>query len=1790
MATDNFDLDDLDSILDSLDDSEPEGAQSPKELGTRKAIESIASGMKESIVNRTTAAKQAAIVADNALPDGYKAALEGADHGASYFMGLYNDSMKTLEKPLKGLRKALADSSDELPEFLGERFKSILKSWRPDEEGAVPENKTAFDADQLRLDAALKSVFGAQRVLAEQNALVGEQKASTDAKADLYNSSSIESTRLILDQVSRLVGYNDTVNYKWQQKSLELQHLQYFAQRDLLRIFTTYAKDTDVQLESIIHNTALPEIVKIKGVEGFMQSQKQRLYGNVGDSLETYQDQFFGKTKENLKGKVDTFVKGLAANLSEVTDLIGSDTGFGDLSLEEKLTLGGGLAGDFLQSTVGEKLSSGVGRKLKSFISRSPSLKQKSNELMYLFENFPSVFNEELKNWDGKVLPQSLLDKIPALSALEGTFIKEGLRDIIPRGSFSGLSLEQTQLDDMASPVTWSELERRSLVDIIPSFLSRQLQELEQIRTGQAAERQVYSFKDSGIVRQSEAEGQLQKTIFGDQARNRDRYADALVRLLGAGSGVELSEEANAALRAVLLQQAQSGKAFNIERLKGTDFGNDNVTNEILSMIEQSKGNISQRNLSGARIQKELTKGQQTSQAMLNFATNSGQMDLLKSMGLIAQDEFGEWKVVQDTEARMSYGQEAPDAFVTAKSYAHRNAPSVSDIGQFMQDQDGIMALPVFIPSTAKDIDAELLDTTRTGFSDQIALLDAILGGILRLEEGSGGKQGEPGERGGSRVGGFIKSTLSGIGDFTRGWYGGIADFTRAGGSAIGSILGGVTGRFGKRGESDVYVAGQREPAIRASLLKRGFYRNKETGEPIFSIDDIDGDVVDANGNVVITQDDVDAGIYLANGLNVTDIFSKGMGFVKDHLTSAVGFQNMLMNKMLAIPKAGYDAITKQVRDIYVRGEKTPRLQAILLKNGSYFSSATGKPIYRAEDIDGEVVDKAGNLVISNDDLVTGLVDNIGTPIGGNRLVQLAKNITSTGMDLASRLAAFSVEQGNRVVAGTYDFFSGIKDTLMGGVTINKTGYAAAGDSDYVKKIYEHMRQRWPVEEDSVYSGLDADRDDDGIRDNSWQDILSREEESDDTAPIVEEPKREEKSSGGGLLSLIMPLVSSITSGFGSMMEALKGIGTTIAAWFSWNKATATGEAASDILGDITDVGGGKKGGGKKGFMSKLWGGAKNLIGKGLNLAKGAAPLAMMAGKKVLTAGAAAAATVAGAPVLATAATVAGIAYTGYEIYGYFSKRTKPEPLERLRFLMYGINPDNTDDVVKIRDLESDAIDEVSFTANGPTFALTIAEATKRYAKNFGVDGNSAAEQKQWAEWFAGRFFPVFMVNLNQARAIDKNIDLLDIDDELDPKRRPDFVKAISSPANYLDAKAPWNNSLSPYPGKASPIKPSDVSMAILNLTSKAVDEEKYEGEMNEASVRDKVSSSAIASRNNYTMSKPKSYSYSGGSKEASEKVDSFSGIGQMASRGGLDPAIVGASSKAAAGGSIKMILPCEGRISSPYGMRVHPIKGTRKMHKGIDIAAPKNTPIVAAADGIIYRLYVSKSYGKVIYIKHPNGMATRYAHMNAFADGLAIGDKVKQGQLIGYVGNTGASAGDHLHWEVRVSSAQWADTIDPLSLVAGNVKADLAKEEKAIVKEEKEGEKETVEDTLEGQDTIRSTLLPKSVENNKDLPTKVPPASNSVAEKEKERKQAVESVKQTATALSAQTTEMAKSFKQREVMIANQAASLEKLDAIYQALVDLPGHISKATGEPISKSRTRSTSNRVTGAVNLTD
>ncbi len=145
------------------------------------------------------------------------------------------------------------------------------------------------------------------------------------------------------------------------------------------------------------------------------------------------------------------------------------------------------------------------------------------------------------------------------------------------------------------------------------------------------------------------------------------------------------------------------------------------------------------------------------------------------------------------------------------------------------------------------------------------------------------------------------------------------------------------------------------------------------------------------------------------------------------------------------------------------------------------------------------------------------------------------------------------------------------------------------------------------------------------------------------------------------------------------------------------------------------------------------------------------------------------------------------------------------------------------------------------------------------------------------------------------------------------------------------------------------------------------------------------------------------------------------------------------------------MRTPVEGaRVSSTFGMRMHPVLGFMKMHKGIDFAAPIGTPIYAASGGAVEWAAMKGPNGNMVILKHDNGWETYYLHMVQIAGGMAPGVRVQQGQQIGQVGMTGRATGPHLHYEVHING----EAVDPMGIPVEEGSALAGADLKAFLKE----------------------------------------------------------------------------------------------------------------------------------------
>ena len=506
-----------------------------------------------------------------------------------------------------------------------------------------------------------------------------------------------------------------------------------------------------------------------------------------------------------------------------------------------------------------------------------------------------------------------------------------------------------------------------------------------------------------------------------------------------------------------------------------------------------------------------------------------------------------------------------------------------------------------------------------------------------------------------------------------------------------------------------------------------------------------------------------------------------------------------------------------------------------------------------------------------------------------------------------------------------------------------------------------------------------------------------------------------------------------------------------------------------------------------------------------------------------------------GAPIVGTALAIAGAAYTAYEVFGFFSDRAGVEPLEEYRYRQYGLDVEDSSHRSFLRKLEDEAIDHINYRGqDGTENTLDIKdfEFHEDMMALVNIDPDvpesedpvNAQRFAAYINWFKNRFRPVFLLHHGIAKMKDDDVDLLDIDDEMDDEHKADFVERAYYP-NDGSGHSPYMVSDSPMEEhtatvgygeidelkasliaeyKVDPAKDksggsflSKLAKGAMALTpagaaiaaAKAFNEESADGKPK--SLTDKVSSAALAMVPGAAIIKGAMTDNPDEQTVANNPIEP-DGIDvpnpEVAVKAGTEatakpPLSDGTAVKRnleanKARGKKGFVVPSDGRISSPYGNRVHPITGDSKFHTGIDIAAPTGTDVYASQGGTITRRGYSRSYGNVVYIDNDDGTHSRYAHLNRFEPGYAVGDRIEQGAKLAELGSTGWSTGPHLHFEVRKKANDKNSALDPLELFKGQGgKEARAQVDSAMAIAKVEQDQDESEAILEGEETILSTM-----------------------------------------------------------------------------------------------------------------
>lgn len=386
----------------------------------------------------------------------------------------------------------------------------------------------------------------------------------------------------------------------------------------------------------------------------------------------------------------------------------------------------------------------------------------------------------------------------------------------------------------------------------------------------------------------------------------------------------------------------------------------------------------------------------------------------------------------------------------------------------------------------------------------------------------------------------------------------------------------------------------------------------------------------------------------------------------------------------------------------------------------------------------------------------------------------------------------------------------------------------------------------------------------------------------------------------------------------------------------------------------------------------------------------------------------------------------------------YSAKNATPSSLDMVRFKAYGLVELDIDKVKTLRELERSLTKRLVYNSdNVASIEGDVNTFLSEFTSMFGIGMDDSARVAEWTVWFNKRFLPVFLVYCTQVKQADRTADVNMASTVLKPNLMLQIAQElIGVRTGGLFSTSVWGMTQSPWLNYTLN-NDSSSTQANIAILEQMVKNRKY------ADDRMKATTDALLAAPK--PNKPSSnILQEGRTLSPDAKPNIINGVfGNKSETVKQSPLIYPTAKGAntAKYGSKDYMMPATGRISSPFGDRDAPIAGASTDHKGIDIAAPAGTPVMACADGVIITRGFLNGYGNAVYIKHQDGKCSRYAHLSSFQTGHFVGKDVRKGDIIGYVGSTGNSSGNHLHFEIRESTAHDAKVLDPLKVI-GDAKA----------------------------------------------------------------------------------------------------------------------------------------------------
>lgn len=1013
----------------------------------RKPITKVASGLKEGFSSTAMSNAFVKQMVRTALPRGYGSAYDLAEKSASTLKSLYDDTTKEIRPFMNDLKRTTARLLPKVEEVMPPKLAEKVKRWTKTAD-ANPTS-SSYNPREAEISEMLAGLVTAQAQLQHK------QNADNDVKDRLREGLEQVRHRDKLKQmdalrlgISQLVDYQTNVTANYHRKSLELQYRHYFVAVDALEETKRNNAEMKAALAAIVHNTALPEQVKLSASDSFKDMAKKQAMGMIGNAI-------FGRTNDfttNLFGNLKKTSTGRVKNMFGMGRGIMGDlnAGLDGMDMAEAMGIktdphyaGGMTAGVVGTSLIGEWLAN----KLKPHMAKMPTVRKYGNKLQYGAENIPQILNEWARTGKGENNAAGGLIR----------FLKANIR----MSSKLQTGIQKDSVASLNEPSFFSRHAAKSLTEIIPGYLSRMLRELQIIRTGDSnVELTHYDYNKNKFDTQSNVrKNAFSSLVSGSEKSWTTSDVDALIDQVDPKK--TLNPEQRKILGQQLLRNNARGRLGSVDVLgkSGKYDGAATPHAEQFSQLFRSyfkNDPDSAKKHQFAERYNNLGAYASASREKIQHYANVGMTDFLGDAGLLSEDGDK-----ADLERYFSYfyGDEYAPGVQTAGGPARgmrraRRRGAARPMRQQFVGQG--------VTGRARNASPQI--EVRTDNSDLIKAIQAnsaaepttkMLQAILRIEERI--QQGLPTFTVGSVEAGDVPAAAAGQ-DKTRWWnrsikdaakgltsnlWGGMKSAGRIGnwlvGGGFGSVnkvsrfLGGMAGKMGQkvidrmRGFRDVYSeeTGPNHILLFAAKLKAGEYFDVNTGKPIHSWKDIQGAVADASG-VVMTEEQARTA-YVKDTLGKRAI--KGFGAI---VKTAARLGNALGGGLFSALPGGWAAVTKVAgfagkllgaymngpQDVYVRDKEHPQrlrkaLDAKIMRAGGYKSAINDHVIKGPKDIDGEVYNYKGVTVLDEEEFKTGLFDRNGDPLkhGLGRLLGGASKILGAGVGAMKWLAG-GINQG----------------------------------------------------------------------------------------------------------------------------------------------------------------------------------------------------------------------------------------------------------------------------------------------------------------------------------------------------------------------------------------------------------------------------------------------------------------------------------------------------------------------------------------------------------------------------------------------------------------------------------------------------------------------------------------------------------------------------------------------------------------------------------------------------------